>query len=209
MKRVPVLATLVVALAVAAMIALGVWQLRRAQWKEALLARYAHAAARAPAAFPLVPASDALLYRRAEGFCLQVVGWTIEAGTNRDGESGWRHLAHCRTGAEGPGMTVDAGWSSGFAIKPSWRGGKIAGVIGPLPQHASLLAVMSGGAVAVPGLLLVADVPAPGLRPSAFPSIAHIPNNHRAYAVQWFLFAGLAALIYGIALWRRPDGARR
>lgn len=203
MRRVPVIATLVVALAALLMLRLGVWQLDRARWKEALLARYAHAANLPPVAFPLVPADDALLYRRAEGFCLQVVGWSIEAGESRAGGSGWRHLAQCRTGAEGPGMMVDAGWSPGFDVKPAWRGGKVAGVIGPLPQHASLLSVMSGRASAVPGLLLVADVPAPELAPSAFPSIANIPNNHRGYAVQWFLFAGIAVVIYGIALFRR------
>ena len=39
-RRVPVLATLIVAAAIATMIALGVWQLRRAEWKDALIARY-------------------------------------------------------------------------------------------------------------------------------------------------------------------------
>ena len=52
-------------------------------------------------------------------------------------------------------------------------------------------------------LLLVADTPAPGLAPSALPSPANIPNNHRAYAVQWFLFAAVALVIYGVALRRR------
>lgn len=202
MKRIPVVATLVVLLCAAAMIALGVWQLRRAVWKEALLARYAHAATLAPVAFPPVPVGDALLYRRAEGFCLAVASWSLEAGANRAGVPGWRHIAHCRTGAEGPGMTVDAGWTEGFDVTPTWKGGKVSGVIGPLPQHASLLSVMTGEAAAVPGLLLVAGA-TPGLAPSAPPSIADIPNNHRGYAVQWFVFAGLALLIYGIALWRR------
>jgi surfeit locus 1 family protein len=30
-----------------------------------------------------------------------------------------------------------------------------------------------------------------------------VPNNHLAYAVQWFLFAGVAAVIYALALRRR------
>jgi cytochrome oxidase assembly protein ShyY1 len=33
--------------------------------------------------------------------------------------------------------------------------------------------------------------------------VADIPNNHLAYAVQWFVFAGVAAAIYAILLWRR------
>ena len=43
----------------------------------------------------------------------------------------------------------------------------------------------------------------PGLEASAPPSLDSIPNNHRSYAIQWFLFAGIAALIYGLALRQR------
>jgi surfeit locus 1 family protein len=52
-------------------------------------------------------------------------------------------------------------------------------------------------------LLLVADTPAPGLAANEMPSIESIPNNHLAYAVQWFLFAGIAVIIYLLALRRR------
>ena len=57
-------------------------------------------------------------------------------------------------------------------------------------------------------LLLVSDRPAPGLQASALPSFDDIPNNHRAYAIQWFFFAAVAALIYFLALRRRPAGGR-
>jgi surfeit locus 1 family protein len=53
--------------------------------------------------------------------------------------------------------------------------------------------------------MLVADVPAPGLAASTPPDPAAIPNNHLAYAVQWFVFAGVALLIYGLALRRRRE----
>jgi len=33
-----------------------------------------------------------------------------------------------------------------------------------------------------------------------------VPNNHLAYAVQWFLFALVAGVIYVIALRRRLRG---
>jgi surfeit locus 1 family protein len=42
-RRIPVLATIIVAAAVALMIGLGIWQLQRAKWKEQLLAQYAQA----------------------------------------------------------------------------------------------------------------------------------------------------------------------
>jgi cytochrome oxidase assembly protein ShyY1 len=43
----------------------------------------------------------------------------------------------------------------------------------------------------------------PGLQASAPPDVATIPNNHTMYAVQWFIFAALAVVIYGLALRRR------
>ena len=50
---------------------------------------------------------------------------------------------------------------------------------------------------------LVAASAPPGLQPSALPSLEAIPNNHRFYAVQWFLFAAIALAIYVIALRKR------
>jgi cytochrome oxidase assembly protein ShyY1 len=190
MRRVPVLATLVVGLAIAAMIALGVWQLRRAEWKEGLLARYAAAGNLPPVAWPAVPPVDgSLLFRQASGYCLEVTGWTARAGQNRAGAPGWRHIAACRTGgAEGPGMQVDMGWSNDPAAPKGWGGGPVGGVIDADRDHV---------------ILLVSDNAAPGLQPSARPSPENIPNNHRAYAIQWFLFALVAAAIYALALRRR------
>src|SRR3546814_17082290 len=56
--------------------------------------------------------------------------------------------------------------------------------------------------------MLVADAPVAGLRASAVPNGADVPNNHLAYAVQWFLFAAAAAAIYILALRRRRRYAR-
>jgi cytochrome oxidase assembly protein ShyY1 len=50
---------------------------------------------------------------------------------------------------------------------------------------------------------LVAASAPQGLAPSAPPALETIPNNHRSYAVQWFLFALLAAAIYGLAVRKR------
>jgi surfeit locus 1 family protein len=49
-------------------------------------------------------------------------------------------------------------------------------------------------------LMLIADQAASGLEPTARPELSSVPNNHLAYAVQWFLFAGVAAIIYVLAL---------
>ena len=45
--------------------------------------------------------------------------------------------------------------------------------------------------------------PVAGLDAVQPPSPEDIPNNHWAYAVQWFLFAGIAAVIYAMAVARR------
>ena len=54
-RKLPLIPTLVVAAAVAVMIALGFWQLRRAGEKEALLERYRTARNLPPISFPTGP----------------------------------------------------------------------------------------------------------------------------------------------------------
>lgn len=188
--RLPLVPTLVVAAAVLTMIGLGVWQIQRAGEKTALIERYRAAAGQPPVAWPALPTSDdALLYRRASGFCTAVTGWRAVAGRNRRGETGWSHIAACRTGGyEGPGMQVDMGWSRDFHDPQGWRGGEVTGTIAPDREHR---------------IRLVSDAPAPGLEPSAAPNAEDLPNNHLIYAVQWFLFAAAAAVIYLLALRRR------
>jgi len=185
MKRVPIIPTIIVAAAVAVMITLGIWQLRRVEEKKALMVRY-EAAANLPAvAWPAAPpGDDSLLYRRAEGLCLQPTGWRAVAGRNAADEVGWSHVAACRTGAEGPGMQVDMGWSK-QSDAPRWSGGKVSGVIAPDSRHR---------------IRLISTLPAPGLQASARPSPSSTPNNHLVYAIQWFFFAAAAAVIYVLAL---------
>ena len=117
------------------------------------------------------------LFRRASGLCLQPVTARATAGRNRKGETGYSHIVDCRTGAEGPGMSVDIGWSADPNAGKGWKGGPVSGVIAPDKRMR---------------MRLVSDQGFAGLEPSAPPSTESIPNNHRAYAVQWFLFAGIA-----------------
>lgn len=202
-RRVPIVPTIVVALAALLMVRLGVWQLHRLHEKEALLARFAANVARPPVALPaLLPLRDADLFRRASTFCLPPAGWTVEGGQTRAGQGAWRHIASCTSGAEGPGILVDLGISTSDKPPVGWRGGAVRGRVTWAPDHLSLLGRMLGDAPP-PTPLLVAETPAPGLEASAQPDPATVPNNHLAYAVQWFLFAGVAVIIYGVALVRR------
>ena len=189
LRRLPVLPTILVAAAVATMIGLGFWQIRRAHEKEALLARYAAARNLAPIVWPTVPIDEPLpLFRKASGTCLRVTGYRTRPGQSVGGEPGFLIIADCATGAEGPGMPVELGWSKDPNAGRGWRGGAIAGVIAPDRDNR---------------MRLVAEAPLQGLAASAPPSTDSIPNNHRSYAVQWFLFALVAAVIYAIALRNR------
>lgn len=186
-RRLPLVPTLVVAAAIAAMIALGFWQIRRGHEKDALLARYQAAQHLPPISFPTGPLrSDQLpLFRYAAGLCLKPVAKRSTGGRNRAGEVGYVLIVDCSTGAEGPGMSVELGWSRNPNVVVNWPGGPVSGVIAPDGKTR---------------MRLVAATSPPGLAPSAPPSIEEIPNNHRSYAVQWFLFALIAAVIYVLAV---------
>jgi cytochrome oxidase assembly protein ShyY1 len=194
-KRLPIIPTIIVAAAVALMIGLGIWQLRRAQWKEGLLTQYAEAEKLPPIAFPTGPLRDNQLplFRHATGICLRIVGKRAVAGENRAGEPGYVQVVDCVSGAEGPGMSVELGWSNNPNAKFSWPGGPVSGVIAPDRRNR---------------MRLVAASAPPGLQPSAEPSLASIPNNHRSYALQWFAFAATALVIYGLALRKKLKDAK-
>jgi surfeit locus 1 family protein len=193
-RRWPLLPTLVVAAAVLTMIGLGVWQLQRADEKGAIPARYEAARALPPVAFPTIPIGEDLpLFRQASGHCLRVLSRRTAAGENGKGETGFLHIAQCGSGAEGPGMAVEIGWSKDPNAGRGWAGGEVRGIIAP--DRMSRMRLVSSTGLG-------------GLEASAPPSTATIPNNHLFYAIQWFLFAGMAALIYVLAVrnrWRKAD----
>ena len=189
-RRFPVIPTIIVAAAVALMIGLGIWQLQRAKWKEGLLAQYAEAQKLPPITWPTVPLrTDQLpLFRHATGVCLGPVAKRAVAGENLQGEPGFVQIVDCSAGAEGPGMSVEVGWSKNPNAQVHWSGGPVSGVIAPDKRTR---------------IRLVAASAPPGLEPSAPPSLNTIPNNHRSYAVQWFSFAAIALIIYALALRKR------
>ncbi|MBX3593765.1 SURF1 family protein [Sphingomonas sp.] len=200
--RMPVLPTLVVLAAVALMIGLGIWQLERRAEKGAALAHYAGNQSLPAMAFPNPPVGDQYLFRRASLMCVTVAGWQEGAGRAENGQSGWRHLARCRQGVEALTVLVDMGVSTAPGATPIWKGGQVTGTITHAPDATPLLAGLFGKRPPRP-LMLVAETPAPGLAESARPDPASIPNNHLAYAIQWFLFAAVASVIYLLALrWR-------
>ncbi len=195
-RRLPILPTIFVLAAVAVMIALGIWQLQRARWKEGLLARYQQAEELPPITWPTVPLNDSQLplFRHATANCLRIVGKRAVVGENARGEPGYAQIVDCTTSAEGPGLSVELGWSKDPNAKINWSGGLVSGIIAP---------------DRVSRMRLVAASAPVGLEPSAPPSIRSIPNNHRSYALQWFSFATIALVIYALAVRKRMnEGAK-
>ena len=195
----PWIATLLVLAAVGFMVHLGFWQLDRLHQKEAMIAEYRNAMARGEVVEASLSGQDA--YRRVHIVCLPdqyardpkpYESKPISARNLRE-ESGWGHVVRCnylfgdlRIGK----ADVVLGWSKGPAAV-HWMGGAVAGVVvpgGELKYH------------------IVADPPLAGLAANARPDPRNLPNNHFSYAVQWFLFAATALVIYGIALRKRLKG---
>ena len=189
MNRLPVIPTLLVALAVATMIGLGIWQLQRKEQKEALLSRYESAVGLPAVAWPTVPDPAALpLFRRSSLICVRVVKIETVSGSNAAGKAGFAHVASCQTGdAGGPDAIVAFGWSE-RPQSPKWDGGPVTGIIAP--YGAQRIKLVSTDAVE-------------GLDKLAEPSPSQIPNNHLLYAIQWFIFATAATIIYILALRKR------
>ena len=183
-RHLPLVPTLLVLAAVAVMLRLGFWQLDRMAQKNALLERYQAAGnLSAEVAWPAdAEEAEQRLYRRASLDCARPTNPSTMAGQDATGEAGVVHTVNCALASGGPARVV-LGWSRDPA-DVAWAGGRVTGWIAPGPR-------------------LVADPPLAGLAASKVPDPAELPNNHFAYAVQWFLFAATALAVYALALWKR------
>jgi surfeit locus 1 family protein len=198
-RQIPVVATIVVLAAVATMVALGFWQLDRLGEKEAMIARYAEAGEQPAIAWPTPAQYERALFRRSTVNCERVDGFDSIAGTSRSGRKGWAQIARC-TLDTGASANVALGWSRD-PFPPAWEGGTVTGLVTSYGESVRLVAIE----------------PVAGLELLAAPDPSDLPNNHLAYAGQWFLFALTALVIYGLVLrqrlgfttGRRSDGASR
>lgn len=188
MKRLPLIPTLFVLIAVPTMIGLGFWQLDRAAWKEGLLARLelnaGAPAIDAPAA--LSARRDDLSFRRVRVTCDAIAALGPTAARSVDGLAGYRQLARCMP-ARGDALLV----SLGVARDPTARVS-----VAPGATFTGRLVPRAGN----PPFLLVSETPVGALAAEAPPGVDTISNNHRGYAVQWFLFALMLSVIYGAYL---------
>ena len=138
LMRFPLIPTILVAAAVATMIALGIWQLRRADEKEALQRRYERNLALPPMALPPAAVADeTLLYRRATAFCLEVT-----AGGRPAASPPRARAAPASSPSAGPAPKARASrrtWACRPIRRrgPAWKGGEVAGRIVAEPAPAA------------------------------------------------------------------------
>ena len=192
MRRLPVVPTIVVALCVALMIALGWWQLAdRLPQKEAFIADLRANPARPAIAFPTAP-DDRLLFRRSTLDCRP----PVSIASRGAGAAGFRLIARCRDG-----QAVQLGTSRDPNQRIDWAGGAVAGYVSHAPDGRSLIGLLIDRHPQA--MMLVAATPPPGLAANAPPDPESVPNNHLSYGIQWFFFAAIASVIYLLAVRRR------
>ena len=196
-RRLPIIPTLIVALVVAGCIWAALWNLGRAKLHTTELQKAEAANHLPPISFPTVPTADEQLpvYRFASGNCLKVIHRRTDVGESASGEPGFAIIFDCATGAEGPGMSVQVGWSKDPNATTSWKGGLVSGAI--IPDRKSRIR-------------LVSSTPARGLQPNGAvkAAISVPPGQNRGYAFQFFSFAVIAFVIYGLALRKRLKDPR-
>jgi len=188
--RLPVIPTILVVAAAGVMVWLGFWQLGRADEKAALIAEF-EAADSMDDVVEIESGRSDLAYRTVQLDCPEPDDWQAVAGRNARGQSGYAHRYSCsleQNFADGeaapPVQTfADIGWSRA-PKEPSFAGGAVTGTLVALGD----------------GFKIIATEPLAGLQPLAKPDPNDLPNNHLAYAGQWFFFALTALVIYGFAV---------
>ncbi|WP_408589775.1 SURF1 family protein [Novosphingobium sp.] len=220
------------ALLVPVFVALGMWQVQRLAWKEALIARVDAATQAAPLPVSRLPSGslDALAYRRVtlQGR-FDPAGTTLVTGTSALG-SGYWVLVPLRT-EQGRAYFVNRGFVPvGSKVADQRRRvglnqGQVT-VIGLLrltEPHGTLLRAnrpaldrwyardiaaiaAKRGVQADPRLFIDAQGLAPPSSDPAEPvpglTVIAFPNNHLGYALTWFTMALLCAGL-AVVLWRR------
>ncbi|MFN3353524.1 MAG: SURF1 family protein [Brevundimonas sp.] len=226
MRRFPWILTVLTFAALALLIALGTWQVRRLAWKEGLIAAAEAAAGAPPAPLTQVLAGPAPEFRRVTADCPGLASAPyVELQSIDEGRAGSRLVSLCVFDPSRPPILVDRGFvadtiSARPPVQVSATPVRVEGVLRepgrpsaltPAPvegrfygRDAEAMARALGHEGPVQSLTLFATGSTnpdwAALEPSAPP--AAFSNNHLGYAITWF---GLAVVLAGfyIALLRR------
>ncbi|WP_372918449.1 SURF1 family protein [Sandarakinorhabdus sp.] len=202
-RRIPFIPTVITAAGILILCALGRWQLERREWKHDLITRLA-AAPNLPAVTPEefragMMGDVSLQYRRASIDCRAgpKKPYDLRPGSSARGTSGFYVVVSCRPNNRPPDIVAVAGWTKRADAKNltlnldhQMSGVLIESPYGKQPNRPRYM-------------LIPNEAIAPLGRPGQ-PRAADLPDNHLAYAGQWFGLAGALAAIYGLWLRRRP-----
>ena len=218
--------TVAAALLFLLLVGLGVWQVQRLQWKEALIADAAPAAALPPAPPAEVFASASPEFRKVVLTCpgLSTAPY-VELQSIHGGQAGVRLISACRDPQHAEVLLVDRGFVAdtisarppvAASDEPARLVAEVRATPAPGPMavaardrhffardNAAMAAALSVDGPVSPWTLFALDSSNPdwaALQPSAPP--AAFSNNHLGYALTWF---GLALALVGfyVALLRR------
>lgn len=202
MKRLPVIPTIITAAGILILCGLGRWQLERRAWKADLIAR-AEAAGTLPLVSPAefraaMAGETSVQYRRAAIGCHAgpKKPYDLRPGSSFSGTSGFFVVVSCRPNDLPPDIVAVAGWTRRVDAKDMTLtlDHELTGVVIENPY---------GKAANRPRFMLIPDTAIAPLARPAQPRAADLPDNHLAYAFQWFGLAVALAAIYGVWLRRR------
>lgn len=201
-RRIPVVPTVMTLVMLAILIYLGVWQLQRAEWKRARIAELTAAQSLPPLEpgdyLRAMTGEASVQYRRAELPCSpgKVLPYGLKGGSSAGGVSGYLVLVSCRPNNRPPDIVAVAGWTrrSDAAAVP---------IVVDTVFRGTIIEKPFGKAKGRPQFMLIAENPVAPLEQPRLPQPGDLPDNHFSYALQWFSFAAVLAVIYGIWLRRR------
>lgn len=227
--RFPIGLTIAAAIAMAILLGLGTWQLKRLAWKETLLTQIAERSHAAPVdvARGLTSAENPE-FTRVFADCPGLASAKfVEVYSIRDGRAGSRLVSLCGL-PDGRQVLVDRGFvPDTVSARPSQ-----VGDTGPVHVVGLLRRGDKPGPFTPPperNRFFARDIPAIGKALGAGPSLAplmlsaetssnpewkaldptplpvDIPNRHLEYALTWFGLAGALAAIYGAMVIRRQS----
>jgi surfeit locus 1 family protein len=228
-RRSPAVPGLATAIGVIILIGLGIWQIQRLHWKEAVLARVTaleHAPPQ-PLGPLLVQAARGadVDYDRVETACPRLeTGPYLKLYGVWQGAAGWRIIGACPIDA-GPYRTVlvDRGFmpenttpSGGQTLEQPivgvLRKGDARTFVTPANQpdenlwywrDVPTMAKALGVRAPAPSFLMLERPPPRAGGPLPAPLPKDIPNNHLQYAITWFGLAAALAGVYLASLWTK------
>ncbi len=209
----------------ATLIGLGVWQLHRLAWKQALLAEIEAAAVRPPV--PLAEAGRPDPFQRVAAAGRLRTDLAARYGAEvREGRMGAQVLAVLERGSAAP-LLVDLGWAPegwvlGGGVPPPGADVRLTGFLRPAEhpgwlsprddapgRHfytldpAAIGAALGAGGLAPYTLVVLAPETGEGgvALPAPARGLPRPPNDHLTYAATWFGLAAVLAVVF--ALWAR------